>query len=148
MQNDSLRGVALILNRLNLKIRRTTILDPHPGLVIASLHFQEPYPLVNEIDLLSLATMDLLIQFAYPSLSGYGKFSISFTMIRSYGEEISFTLGPAIPLTYEDGKFIPMAEVYAHISRLITKYKEIYDGDHVIKLYIRVYMESKKKDGR
>ncbi|KAK8488086.1 hypothetical protein V6N11_019756 [Hibiscus sabdariffa] len=114
------KTVALILNRLNLKISHTTILDPHPGLVIASLHFQEPYPLVNEIDLLSLATMDLLIQFAYPSLSGYGKFSISFTMIRSYGEEISFTLGPAIPLTYEDGKFVPMAEgSYAtHITAL------------------------------
>ncbi|KAK8491913.1 hypothetical protein V6N13_072336 [Hibiscus sabdariffa] len=111
MTHLGVKTVALILNRLNLKIRRTTILDPHPGLVIASLHFQEPYPLVNEIDLLSLATMDLLIQFAYPSLSGYGKFSISFTMIRSYGEEISFTLGPAIPLTYEDGKFIPMAEM-------------------------------------
>ncbi|KAK8481903.1 hypothetical protein V6N13_061530 [Hibiscus sabdariffa] len=46
-------------------------------------------------------------------------------MIWSYEEEISFTLGPAIPLTYEDAKFIPMAEVYAHIFRLITKLSEI-----------------------
>jgi len=31
--------------------------------------------------------MDLLIQKAYPSLSGYGKFTISFAMKRSYREE-------------------------------------------------------------
>lgn len=108
----------LFLNRLYQKIERTTHHDPHPGLIIASHHFVEPYPLINEIDLLCLATMDLLIQFAYPSLSGYGKFTISVTMKRSYGEEISFTLGSAIPLTSQDGKLIPKSEVYAHIYQL------------------------------
>ena len=135
-----------LLNRLYQKIERTTHQDPHPGLIIASHHFFEPYPLVNESDLLCLATMDLLIQFAYPSLSGYGKFTISLTMKRSYGEEISFTLGPAIPLTYQDCKLIPMSEVYAHISRYIMKYSEIYDGDYIVRLMIRVYMDSKKMD--
>ncbi|KAF3433475.1 hypothetical protein FNV43_RR24577 [Rhamnella rubrinervis] len=53
-------------------------LNPHPG-IIASHHFSEPYPLVNEIDLLYLATMDLLIK-----------------------EEITFTIGPSIPLTHLD----------------------------------------------
>lgn len=94
----------LLLNRLYQKIERTTHQDPHPGLIIALHHFKEPYPLVNEIDLLCHATMDLLIQFAYPSLSAYGKFTISYTMKRSYGEEISLTIGPAIPLTYQDCK--------------------------------------------
>ena len=136
----------LLLNRLYQKIERTTHQDPHPGLIIASHHIFEPYLLVNEIDLLCLATMDLLIQFAYPSLSGYGKFTISFTMKRSYGEEISFTLGRAIPLTYQDCKLIPMSEVYAHISRCIMKYAEIYDGDYIVRLMIRVYMDGKKMD--
>lgn len=136
----------LLLNSLYQKIERTTHQDPHPGLIIASHHFFEPYPLVNEIDLLCLATMDLLIQFAYPSLSGYGKFTISFTMKRSYGEDISFTLGPAIPLTDQDSKLIPMREVYAHISRYIMKYSEIYDGDYILILMIRVYMDGKKMD--
>jgi DNA polymerase type B, organellar and viral len=139
-------NTGLLLNRMYQKIERTTHQDPHPGLIIASHHFFEPYPLVNEIDLLNLATMDLLIQFAYPSLSGYGKFTISFTMKRSYGEEISFTLGPAIPLTYHDCKLIPRSEVYAHISRSIMKYSEIYDGDYIIRLMIRVYMDGKKMD--
>jgi hypothetical protein len=137
-----------LLNRLYQKIEQTTHQDPHQGLIIATHHFSEPYPLVNEIELLSLATMDLLIQFAYPSLSSYGKFTISLTMKRSYGEEITFTLGPAIPLTYQDGTLIPMSEVYAHISREINKYVEIYDGDCIVRLMIRVYMvsESEKKD--
>ncbi|KAJ8423926.1 LOW QUALITY PROTEIN: hypothetical protein Cgig2_021619 [Carnegiea gigantea] len=85
---------AIVRNRMYQKIEQTTLRDPHPG------------ALPSDTDLLSLATMDLLIQFAYPSLSGYGKFTISFTMRRSYGEEITFTLGPAIPLTNEDGKHI------------------------------------------
>nr|GLL31769.1 DNA-polymerase-like [Ipomoea trifida]GMD18005.1 orf148 [Ipomoea batatas]GMD19393.1 orf148 [Ipomoea batatas] len=83
--------------------------------MIASHNFFEPYPLVNEIVLLSLATMDLLNKFAYPSLSGYGKFTITFTMMRSYGEEISFTLGQAISLTYMD---------------------KVYDGDYIVRLMI------------
>lgn len=136
----------LLLNRLYQKIERTTHQDPHPGLIIASHHFFEPYPLVNEIDLLSLATMDLLIQFAYPSLSGYGKFTISFTMKRSYGEEISFTLGSAIPLTDQDCQLIPRSEVFSHIYRYIMIYSEIYDGDYIVRLMIRVYMDGKKMD--
>ncbi|KAL0285815.1 UNVERIFIED_CONTAM: hypothetical protein Scaly_2897100 [Sesamum calycinum] len=76
-----------LLNRLFQTIERTTHKDPHPGFIIATHHFKDPYPMVNEIDLdlLCNATMDLLIQFAYPSLSGYGKFTISYTISPSYG---------------------------------------------------------------
>lgn len=87
---DSAKNETVLWNRLyQQKIERTTHQDPHPGLIIATHHFMDPYPLINEIELLSLSTMDLLILFAYPFLSGYGKFSISFTMKRSYGEEIT-----------------------------------------------------------
>lgn len=58
--------------------------------------------------------MDLLIQFAYPSLSGYGKLTISYTMKRTLVEDITFTTGSAIPLTYQDEKWIPMNEIYTH----------------------------------
>lgn len=135
-----------LLNRLYQNLEQTTHQDPHPGLIIASHHFKEPGFLINEIDLLSVATMDLLNQFAYPPLSGYGKFTISFTMKRSSGEEISFTIGPAIPLTYPDGKLIPKREVFAHIYRYIQRYAEIYDGEYVLRVMIRVYMDGKKKD--
>ncbi|XP_022975380.1 uncharacterized protein LOC111474649 [Cucurbita maxima] len=90
--------------------------------------------------------MDLLNQFAYPSLSGYGKFTISLTMKRTFGEEITFTLCQAIPLTYMDCNLIPKSDVYAHISQHIQKYAEVYDGDYIVRLMIRVYMDSKKKD--
>nr|YP_010127582.1 DNA-polymerase-like [Bougainvillea spectabilis]QPP04906.1 DNA-polymerase-like [Bougainvillea spectabilis] len=136
----------LLLNRLYNKIERTTHQDPHQGLIIATHHFSDPYPLINDIDLLCLATMDLLIQFAYPSLSGYAKFTLTFTMIRSNEEEISFTLGSAIPLTHQDGKLIPMSDVYSHIFRYINKYSEIYDCDYVIRIMIRVYIDGNKKD--
>lgn len=134
-----------LLNRLFQKIERTAYHEPYPGLIIASYYFNEPYPLVNEISLLSLTTMDILNQFAYSSLSGYAKFTISLTMKRSFGEEITFTLGQAIPLTYMDSKLIPKCDVYAHISRYIQKYAEVYDGDYIVRLMIRVYMDSQKK---
>lgn len=139
------KGTALLLNRMKQKINRTTRHDPHDGLIIASHHFNEPYPLVNDITLFSLSTMDLLVQFAYPCISGYAKFTISFTIKRSYGDDISFTLGAAIPLTYEDGNFIPMSDVYSQISRYMNKYSEIYEGDYIVRLMIRVYTEGKKK---
>ena len=135
-----------LLNSLFLKIERTSHQDPHPGFIIASHHFCDPYHLVNDINQLCLLTMDLLIQFAYPFLSGYGKFTISFTLKRSYGEELEYTLGPAIPLTNDDCKLIPMSEVYSHIYRYIKKEAERYDGDFIVRLMIRVYIEGKKMD--
>ncbi|KAI3668697.1 hypothetical protein L1987_88291 [Smallanthus sonchifolius] len=44
----------------------------HPGLIIASLNFKKPYPGVEETELLSLSTLDMLNQYVYPSISGYG----------------------------------------------------------------------------
>ena len=136
----------LLLNRLyQQKLEQTTHQDPHPGLIIATHNFVYPFPLINEIELLSLSIMSLLIQFSYPSLSGYGKFTISLTMKRSAGDEISSTIGPAIPLTYEDCKLIPKNEVYSHIARYIQRYAEIYDSEAVVSLMIRVYMDGKKQ---
>lgn len=135
-----------LLNCLFQKTAPPTHLDPHPGLIIASHYFIKPYPLVNDVDLICLATMDLLIQFAYPPLLGYGKFTISYTLKRSHGVERNFALGKAIPLTYQDNKLIPMEVVYAHIYPLINKYAEIYDGDYILGIMIRVHMDDKKKD--
>lgn len=72
-----------LLNRMYQTIDRTTQQDPHPGLVIATHHFKVTnYPIVNDIALLSLVSMDLLLRYVYPSLSGYGKFTISYTLKR------------------------------------------------------------------
>jgi len=146
-------------NLLNSRIEKTTSQNPHPGLIIASHHFIEGGILIDETDQLSCSTMVLLIKFAYPSISGYAKFTISFTMRKKNKEKnkerisftlgkesISFTLGPAIPLTYEDGSLIPKNEVYANIVNLITQYKEIYEGEYIENITIRVYFEEINKN--
>jgi hypothetical protein len=92
--------------------------------------------------------MDLLIKYAYPVISGYGKFTISFAVKRTYGEVITFTLGSAIPLIDLDGKSLSQAEVYAHISKLIGEYCDIYDEDKVLRTIIRVYLEGKNQNDR
>lgn len=70
------------LNRLYQSVDRTTHQDPHPGLIIAEHHFHDPYPLVNDIDLLCLATMDLLTQLAYLLKSGILVWSPYFMLER------------------------------------------------------------------
>ena len=140
--------VNFLLKSLDKMIEETRHFSPHPGLVIATHHFHQPYPKIKEIPLLSLATMDLLIQFAYPSIVGYAKFTITFKIIRPFNEEIPFTIGPAIPLTYEDGRLMPKRDIFSQIYQRIKEYKEIYGNDVINSLSIRVYMEEKKNHWR
>ncbi|KAL0304611.1 UNVERIFIED_CONTAM: hypothetical protein Scaly_3016800 [Sesamum calycinum] len=139
-----------LLNRLFQTIERTTHKDPHPGFIIATHHFKDPYPMVNEIDLdlLCNATMDLLIQFAYPSCQDTASslFPIPYPHLMAYGGELTFTLDNAIPLTDQDNKKIPMNDVYALIYKSIQKYAERYDGQFLVRLMIRVYMTGEKKE--
>jgi len=137
------------VNRLFKVVEQTTVLDPHPGFILATHHFREPYyPGIDEIELLSLATMDLLNQYAYPSLSGYGKFTISLTMNLSYGEEITFSAGSSIPLTTHDDQLIPKMDIYAHLHQIFLKQAEVYNGSSLVRLTVHVYMDQEKKMDR
>lgn len=51
-------------------IENTFERNPHGGLILAGSSYREPYPLVNQTDLLCLTAMDLLIQYAYPTQNG------------------------------------------------------------------------------
>ncbi|KAI3666743.1 hypothetical protein L1987_88718 [Smallanthus sonchifolius] len=62
-----------VFNRFLSLVEQTSVQDPHPGLIIASLNFKKPYPGVEETELLSLSTLDMLNQYVYPSISGYGR---------------------------------------------------------------------------
>lgn len=115
--------------------------SPHPHKILAYNNFRDPYPLYEDIDLLSLACMDLLIQFAYPRISGYAKFTIVFTLLKPHDVRIEFTIGCAIPLTYQDDSFIPKTIVYSHIEALIRRVSEIYDGVNIDRITIRVFVE-------
>lgn len=126
-------------------ISETTVLDPHPGLIIATHKFSGSpcYPCIDEIGLLSLATMDLLNQYAYPSLSGYAKFTISLTIRQPYGEEIRFTIGTSIPLTTNKDQLIPKASIFHYLNECFIRNAEAYIGSSIIDLMIRVYTEQK-----
>lgn len=97
------------------RVDRSKCQHPHPGLIIASHTFKEPYFAFSDFDQLSLAIMDLLLRGAYPYLSGsnYAKFNVLFTMFTSGGTPTTFAAGRAIALTYEDGKWIQKSEIYA-----------------------------------
>ena len=74
---------SLLLNKLYTSVEKeSTYHVPHPGKIIASHNFNEPYPIINETYLLSIVVMDLLTQYAYayPSISGYSKFTIQLSM--------------------------------------------------------------------
>lgn len=62
--------------------------------------------------------------------------------------DITFTIGNAIPLTFEDGNLLPKSEIYAYLVQSISKYIDLYEGDSVHKLTIRVYTEAKKREIR
>lgn len=128
------------------RTERSEYHNPHPGLIIATHYFIEPYQIINENALLTNASMDLLNRFAYPAILGYAKFTITLTMLRSFEVEVPFTLGPAIPLTDLDEKLIPRGIVYAQISKILAHYAHIYEGDIILKIMIRVYMDGIKKD--
>lgn len=139
-----------IFKRYQTLTKETIHRAPHLGLILASTKFQPPYPSVNEVELLSSATMDLLIQGCYPRLlvGKYAKFTILFRMQKKepfVEDEFSFSLGPAIPLTHQDGMLLPENEVYSHIYNQIIKYGELYDGDLVVELTVRGYTEGGMK---
>lgn len=113
-------------------------------LINAAITFNEPYPTCANIDFLALCFMRLLIKYAIPAIEGYAKLTMAYTMITTSGE-VSFTLGPAIPLTSsEGGEVSPLGEVYAQILKMLSSHAEKYDGCEVSGLSIRVYVEGLK----
>lgn len=144
MKSYSTARYDVLVEELYGEMKNTIVLNPHPGLIIATHCFRTPYPLINQNMQLSLSTMDLLILYAYPYQFGYAKFTILLTMMKSYGANVTFTIGNAIPLTLVDGEFIPKSEIFAHIMASLLKYIELYEGDVVSRITIHVYSVDKK----
>ena len=120
---------------------------PHPGLIIAEQYFDSRNPpLVTEFQFLSLETMDLLNEYAYPSLSGYAKFTITMTVMPDRKvNEFTSTIGPAIPLTYQDSSLIPLERVYSPVYDTLDKFAEKYVEALVLSIMIRVYTVGKRQ---
>lgn len=136
----------VLTNRLIRSIDTKEAKDLHPGLMSCAIHFKkDKYPVASDVELLSLEVMMLLIEYAYPAINGYSKFTIAPT-IRTSSGDISFTAGPAISLTCSDGNLLPESEVYAHILRAFAKIAEIYDATEITSISIRIYTEKKKDE--
>ena len=60
------RSFRLIESYILSRVDRSKCQHPHPGLIIASHTFKEPYFAFSDFDQLSLAIMDLLLRGAYP----------------------------------------------------------------------------------
>nr|AVP27553.1 hypothetical protein [Helianthus annuus] len=69
-------------------------------------------------------------------------------MNQSFGEEITYTLGSAIPLTSNDGALLPKNEIYARVKEAFLKNAELYNGSCLVQVIIRAYMDQVEKQDR
>ncbi|KAI3668635.1 hypothetical protein L1987_88361 [Smallanthus sonchifolius] len=119
----------------------TSVQDPHPGLIIASLNFKKPYPGVEETELLSLSTLDMLNQYVYPSISGYELYNGSClvqVIIRAYMDQEEKLDRPELKVTdrYQELLSIyqtELGEIEAITARKIQHSKRKFDGVLILK---------------
>lgn len=76
----------------------------------------------------------------YPSVKGYCKFNVIFTLVGPTGFEINFNIGKALPLTTPEGEFLPKNDIYSHIYRSILILSEKSIGFYITCLILRIYI--------
>ena len=121
---------SLLLNKLYCSEKVSKYHVPYPEQIIAIHDFNEPNPIISEVNLLTITVMDLLIQYAYPSISSYCKFTLQFR-VKQLHHDFDFTLGSAIALTFDDGVFIPKNQIYDQVYSLISQYIEKLSLIHI-----------------
>ncbi|KAJ0975334.1 hypothetical protein J5N97_017299 [Dioscorea zingiberensis] len=104
----------------------------------------EPYPITIDFEVITLALIQLVEQYAYNIDSEYVKWTIGYTMQLPASNEISFTLGNAIPLCDPVGNRLPKGEIYDMIEQLVRLNGEKYNDGVVKDVFIRIYYESKE----
>lgn len=130
---------SLLLNKLYCSEKVSKYHVPYPEQIIAIHDFNEPNPIISEVNLLTITVMDLLIQYAYPSISSYCKFTLQFR-VKQLHHDFDFTLGSAIALTFDDGVFIPKNQIYDQVYSLISQYIEKYDCECIVRITLRIYI--------
>lgn len=128
-----------ITRALNALEKNPFIRFPHPSLIIAMHSYTTKTPLIDDTYTHTIAAMDLLNLYAYPNINGYSKFTIGLTVKKNFGEELSFTIGRAIPLTDYNGNILEKKEVFSRIYDTIKEYSEKYAGDLTLRLLLRVF---------
>ncbi len=84
---------SIVLNRLLRSVERKVHIEPHPWLICCTMSFRKPYPTSDDIEFFALATMELLIEYVYPAIDGYCKFTVA-PAVRTSSGEVTFTAGP------------------------------------------------------
>lgn len=104
-----------------------------PGNLYASTSFKEPYPRIVDFELLTFAFIQLLEQYAYNIDSKYVKFTMGYIMNLPTTNDITYTLGRAIPLYDNLGNKLQKKMIYFRIEQQVRLYGDRYQ-DAVRKL--------------
>lgn len=115
----------------------------YPGNIFASTSFMDPYPLIIDFEVLTLAFIQLVEQYAYNIDCAYLKFTMGYTMNLHTTCNISHTLGKAIPLCDVLGNRLPNKMIYDRIEQLVRLYGERYQEAVITGVFINIFYESK-----
>lgn len=128
---------------------------PFSGLRIASINFHSPFISCNDCDKIVFSIMILLLRYALPTESDYGKFTITYVMKIPTGD-VPYTIGKAIP--FRDQEEInhssldkastrfscSISSIYALIDQLVRFKAEDYDCAKISSISLRIYLSSPK----
>lgn len=147
MGTSSRKGMTLLyFDELYSRIINTTYAAPHQSLILAA-HDIYPCFTVNEINLTTLAVLDLLIRYVFSSVEGYTKFNIILTLASRDGMDITYNICNAIPLTTLDGSaFLPLKDLFRYIYREVLQVFEKYKGAFITKISLRIYLTGKNRE--
>nr|GEY68820.1 DNA polymerase, mitochondrial [Tanacetum cinerariifolium] len=106
----------------------------------AMLTYSKENPPLNDEYTHSIAAMDLINQYIYPRIvKGYAKVSIIFTVKKTMGEVIQFSLKHAVPLTNDEGVLLSKSEVFSRLFAVIKITCELYEGDIPLEILVKGY---------
>lgn len=129
--------------RLQAGIESVRWKNRFPGNLYASISFMQPYPLIVEFDVLTLAFIQLLELYAYKLHSNYVKCTMGYNMNLPTSSDLSFTLGKAIPLYDTSGCQIEKKLIYDQIEKLVRFYGERYQDATITGVFLNIYYETR-----
>nr|AYM32740.1 DNA polymerase [Silene vulgaris] len=147
----SFKYMSQLVQDLDDETKETLCHVPYLQLVITSRYFHKGIR-VNEDKLLTLAVMDLFVQYVYPALNSYAKANVFFILKpkpnkedllnpHKDGEIIKSLSKTAFPLTKDDDSLIKKFDIKNYVNTLIEGLLEIYSGYYVTGITIRNFFE-------
>ena len=119
-----------------------------PGHHYAFLSFSVPYAKATDSEVLQLAFIRLLEEYAYPLDTTYMKVTLGYKMTVGTSYDVLCTLGKSVPLCDLYGTKLPKRWVYERIEGQVRLYSEKYEQAMVKGLFVNVSFESKVSSRR